>query len=364
MKIPFSTFDHMHKDLQQVIENKFLKIYREGWFIQGEEYKAFEKEFASYCHVNYCVGVANGLDAIYLSLRALEIGAGDEVIIPSHTFIATALAVRYTGAIPVFCEVEEDFYTINPELIENCITKRTKAIIAVQLYGQAADMDKINEIANAHNIFVIEDAAQAHGAMYRNRMVGSLAHISAFSFYPGKNLGALGDGGAVTTDIYEIKEKISALGNYGAKEKYVHDYVGVNSRLDELQAGFLRVKLAYLDKWTIERRIIARKYLSEIHNAKIILPKVRMGNEHVWHVFVVRCNERREFQKYLQEKGIGTVIHYPVPMHLQKAFEDLGYSKGDLCIAEKLADTVLSLPLYIGMSEEEINYVVDAVNRF
>lgn len=364
MNIPFSTFEHMHRELHQDLAVKFNEIYESGWFIQGKEYIAFEKEYAAYCNSDYCVGVGNGLDAIYLILRALGIGAGDEVIVPSHTFIATALAVYYAGAKPVFCEVEEEYYTIDPSVLEKCITKRTKAIIVVQLYGQAADMDRINELANTYHIPVIEDAAQAHNASYKGKKVGSLATAAAFSFYPGKNLGALGDGGAITTNSFEIKEKVQALCNYGSVKKYVHNYAGVNSRLDELQAGFLRVKLKMLDQWTQERRYLAEKYLLGIKNDKLILPKVRAGNEHVWHLFVVHCDKRDELQNYLKEKGIGTVIHYPIPMHLQKAFADLNYKKGDFPIAEKMADTVLSLPLFIGMSDEEIDYVIETINQY
>lgn len=364
MNIPFSTFEHMHRELHQDLAVKFNEIYESGWFIQGKEYIAFEKEYAAYCNSDYCVGVGNGLDAIYLILRALGIGAGDEVIVPSHTFIATALAVYYAGAKPVFCEVEEEYYTIDPSVLEKCITKRTKAIIVVQLYGQAADMDRINELANIYHIPVIEDAAQAHNASYKGKKVGSLATAAAFSFYPGKNLGALGDGGAITTNSFEIKEKVQALCNYGSVKKYVHNYAGVNSRLDELQAGFLRVKLKMLDQWTQERRYLAEKYLSGIKNDKLILPKVRAGNEHVWHLFVVHCDKRDELQNYLKEKGIGTVIHYPIPMHLQKAFADLNYKKGDFPIAEEMADKVLSLPLFIGMSDEEINYVIETINQY
>lgn len=364
MNIPFSTFEHMHRELHQDLAVKFNEIYESGWFIQGKEYIAFEKEYAAYCNSDYCVGVGNGLDAIYLILRALGIGAGDEVIVPSHTFIATALAVYYAGAKPVFCEVEEEYYTIDPSVLEKCITKRTKAIIVVQLYGQAADMDRINELANIYHIPVIEDAAQAHNASYKGKKVGSLATAAAFSFYPGKNLGALGDGGAITTNSFEIKEKVQALCNYGSVKKYVHNYAGVNSRLDELQAGFLRVKLKMLDQWTQERRYLAEKYLSGIKNDKLILPKVRAGNEHVWHLFVVHCDKRDELQNYLKEKGIRTVIHYPIPMHLQKAFADLNYKKGDFPIAEEMADKVLSLPLFIGMSDEEINYVIETINQY
>ncbi|KTE93845.1 aminotransferase [Desulfitobacterium hafniense] len=364
MNIPFSTFKYMHSRIKPQITAAFETCYNKGWFIQGEEYDAFEREFASFCGVKYGVGVGNGLDAIFLTLRAMNIGRGDEVIVPSHTFIATALAVTYAGATPIFCEVDEDSFNINPDNIEALITQKTKAIIAVHLYGQTADMDRIIAIAKIHNLFVIEDSAQAHGALYKGKVAGSLGDAAAFSFYPGKNLGALGDGGAVTTNNEELAKKIHALGCYGSSEKYVHEYKGVNSRLDELQCALLRVKLAYLNEWTEERQKIAVKYLNGIHNPKIKLPKVYADCDHVWHLFVVRCDQRLELQKYLSEKGIGTAVHYPIAIHQQGAYADMGYTKGDFPIAEDLAKTVLSLPLYIGMTDEEIYCVVEALNSF
>lgn len=364
MNIPFSTFDRMHAAIRPEMLAAFEHVYDKGWFIQGDEYQAFGKEFAVFCGIKFGVGVGNGMDAIYLTLRAMGIGAGDEVIVPSHTFIATALAITYAGATPVFCEVDEETFTIDPALIEGKITDKTKAIIAVHLYGQPANMDPINEIAQKHNLYVVEDSAQAHGAIYKGRKTGSLGDAGAFSFYPGKNLGALGDGGMVTTNNEQLANKIQALGCYGSTEKYVHKYQGVNSRLDELQCALLRVKLTYLDAWTKERQQIAQKYLSCINNSKIRLPRVMDGCSHVWHLFVVRCEERDRLQKYLSDKNIGTVIHYPTPMHLQGAFKEMGYKKGAFPIAEALANSVLSLPLYIGMTDEEISYVCDALNHF
>lgn len=364
MKIPFSTFEHMHAEIKSEMMNKFDECYDKGWFIQGEEYNIFEEEFAKYCNTKYSIGVGNGLDALYLILKAMDIGSGDEVIIPSHTFIATALAVRYVNANPVFCEVKEDTFNINPDLIESCITEKTKAIIAVHLYGQTADMDKINEIAKKYNLYVIEDSAQAHGALYNGEIAGSLGDAAGFSFYPGKNLGALGDGGAVTTNDEELAEKIHALGCYGSLKKYVHIYEGVNSRLDEIQAAFLRVKLNYMNKWTKERQNIAKKYLEMIKNPNIVLPKIECGCEHVWHLFVVRCENRDELQKYLEDNGIGTNIHYPTAIHLQPAFKNHGYNIGDFPIAEKLADTVISLPMYVGMKDNEIEYICEFINKF
>ena len=361
--IPFATFDQMHESIKAEMTAAFERVYKKGWFIQGEEYRAFEQEFAAYCGSSDCVGVGNGMDAIYLILRGLSIGMGDEVIIPSHTFIATALAVRYAGAIPVFCEVGTDF-NINPKLIEEKVTPKTKAIIAVHLYGQVADMESISQIAKRNNLYLIEDAAQAHGAVYNGKKTGALADAAAFSFYPGKNLGALGDGGAVTTSNPELGEKIHAIGCYGSSRKYVHDYLGLNSRLDELQAAFLRIKLQKLDDWNAERRAIASKYLHGVKNDKIQLPVVRNAVGHVWHVFAVRCDARKKLQDHLSDNGIGTLIHYPIPMHLQKAFSDMNYKKGDFPVAESISETVLSLPLFIGMTDEQVEYVVDKLNRF
>lgn len=364
MKIPFSTFEHMHLQIKTEIMESFNSCYEKGWFIQGEEYKLFEREFADYCKSEYSIGVGNGLDALYLILKAMGIGYGDEVIIPSHTFIATALAVRYVNATPVFCEVKESTFNIDVDLIESLITDKTKAIIAVHLYGQTADMDKINELAKKYNLFVIEDAAQSHGARYRGRVAGSLGDAAGFSFYPGKNLGALGDAGAVTTSDEVLADRIHAIACYGSIEKYVHKYEGVNSRLDEIQAAFLRIKLKQMDKWTKERQLIAETYLKNISNPYIELPVVEDMCEHVWHLFVVKCDKRNELQKYLELNGIGTNIHYPTAIHMQDAFKGQGHKKGDFPIAEKLADTVMSLPIYIGMTEDEIIYVCNVINKW
>lgn len=364
MNIPFSTFEHMHAQIKPQMQAAFERCYDKGWYIQGNEYTAFEEEFATFCGVKHSIGVGNGLDAIFLTLRAMNIGPGDEVIVPSHTFIATALAVVYTGATPTFCEVDENSFNINPDNVRALITNNSKAIIAVHLYGQTADMDKINAIAKAHNLYVVEDSAQAHGALYKGRRAGSLGDVGTFSFYPGKNLGALGDGGAVTTNNEKLAREIQALGCYGSNKKYVHHYKGINSRLDELQCAFLRIKLNRLNEWTKERQDIASKYLKGITNPEIKLPEISANCNHVWHLFVIRCERRNLLQKYLEDKGIGTVIHYPIPMHLQRAFAELGHKKGDFPIAEGLSDAVLSLPLYIGMPDEEIQYVVRALNDF
>ena len=365
MRVPFATFEPMHQELRQELDAAYKKVMDSSYFIQGEECKKFEEEFAKYCNVEYCVGVATGLDAIYLILKAMEIGEGDEVIVPSNTFIATALAVSYTGATPVFVEPVIENFNINVNKIEEKITDKTKAIIAVHLQGRAADMDPICEIAHKYGLKVIEDAAQAHGARYKGRMVGSLSDAAAFSFYPGKNLGALGDGGCVVTNNKEIAEKVRALGNYGSDYKYHHIYQGTNSRLDEMQAAFLRVKLPHLDKWNEERRKIADRYLNEITNPKIKLPVATDETfEHIYHVFVIRCDERDRLEKWLNENGIGTVKHYPVPMHMQPAYKCLNIKEGELPIAEEISATVLSIPMYYGMTKDEIDYVIETINKF
>lgn len=364
MKIPFVSFEPMHKEIEEEILNKFKEVYEKNWFIFGNELSQFEKEFAEYCGTKYCIGCGNGLDSLHLILKGYDIKEGDEVIVPSDTFIATALAVSYCGAKPVFVEPDLNTYEIDPKLIEAAITEKTKAIIVVQLYGQASDMDKINAIAKKHNLKVIEDAAQAHGTEYKGNKVGSLADAAGFSFYPGKNLGALGDGGSVVTNDKKLAEKVRALSNYGSIEKYNHIYKGFNSRLDEVQASFLRIKLRNLDKWNVDRQSTAEKYIAGIKNKNIILPAISDYTKPNWYVFVIRTNKRNELQTYLQNEGIGTVIHYPIAMHLQKCYEDLGYKKGDLPLAEKIADEILSLPMWYGMKDEEIEYIIEKINNW
>ena len=360
--IPFATFDHLHKLMDEEIRKALIDVYESGWFITGNRLKKFEEDYANYCGTKYAIGCGNGEDAIELILRGYGISEGDEVIVSSHTFIASVLAVSAVGATPILIEPEMDYYLINPDLIEEKITEKTKAIIAVHLYGQACDMDKINEIAKKYNLKVIEDAAQAHGATYKGRKVGTLGDAAAFSFYPGKNLGALGDAGAVVTNDEELANKVRTYSNYGANIKYHHEVKGVNSRLDEIQAAVLDVKLKYLDETNANRKEIAKKYFAGINNNKIILPKIADYNEHVFHLFVVRCNERDRFQQYLKDNGIETVIHYPIPIYLQNAYPEL--NNLNLINSKELADTVLSLPLYYGMSDEEINYVIDIINNF
>ena len=365
MKVPFVSFEAMHSEIREQLDNAYKSVMDSNYFIQGQACAQFEKEYADYCGVKYCVGVGNGLDALMLILRAMNIGAGDEVIVPSNTYIATALAVSYVGAAPVFVEPDIETFNIDPQLIEEKITVKTKAIIAVHLQGRPADMDAIKAIAEKYDLKVIEDAAQAHGAKYKGQKVGSLGDAAGFSFYPGKNLGALGDGGCVTTNNKEIADKVRALGNYGSDYKYHHIYKGVNSRLDEMQAAFLSVKLKHLDKWNEERRKIAARYLSVINNPLIALPKASDKEyEHVYHVFVIRCKERDRLEAYLADNGIGTLKHYPIPMHLQGAYADLGLKENDLPIAEEISNTVLSIPMYYGMTDEQVDCVVKILNGF
>lgn len=365
MKIPFATFQTMHNEIRKSLDSAYKKVIESNYFIQGEECKNFEREFAEYCETKYCIGVGNGLDALFLILKALNIHQGDEVIVPSNTYIATALAVSYVDATPIFVETDISTYNINPDLIEKKITSRTKAIIAVHLQGRAADMDRINEIAKKYNLYVIEDAAQAHGVLYKGKRVGSFGDAAGFSFYPGKNLGALGDGGCVVTNNEDIAKKVRALGNYGSDYKYHHIYKGNNSRLDELQAAFLRCKLPHLDRWNEDRKRIAKKYIEGIKNPLITLPlKDDDIFDHIYHVFVIRCEKRDALEAYLNDKGIGTVKHYPIPMHLQEAYKDLELPKGSFPIAEEISETVLSIPMYYGMTDEECDYVIEALNQF
>lgn len=364
MRVPFVSFKPLERELDREIRAAFERVYERSWYIEGEEDKKFEEDFAKYCGMEYCVGVGNGLDALVLILKALGIGAGDEVIVPSNTYIATALAVTYTGALPVFVEPDIRTFNIDPGRIEEKITGRTRALIPVHLYGQACEMDEIMEIAKRRGLYVVEDCAQAHGALYKGRMVGSFGIASGFSFYPGKNLGALGDAGAVVTNDAEIARKVRELGNYGSDYKYHHIRKGCNSRLDELQAAFLDAKLPLLPKVNEDRRRTAGRYLSEIKNPELILPHVSENAVPVWHIFAVRSKRREELEQSLNAAGIGTNKHYPIPMHLQRCYESLGISKGALPIAEEISETELSIPMYYGMSEEEIDYVIQNLNAF
>ena len=364
MKIPFVSFKPLESELDTELRAAFERVYSSSWYIEGKEDAAFEKSFAEFCGVNYCVGCGNGLDALVLALKALGIGEGDEVIVPSNTYIATALAVTYVGAKPVFVEPRIETFNIDPDKIESAITDKTKVIMPVHLYGQACDMDAIMDIAGRHNLKVVEDCAQAHGATYKGQRVGSFGDAAGFSFYPGKNLGALGDAGAVVTNNEALAKKIRALGNYGSDYKYHHIYKGNNSRLDELQAAFLSAKLHHMDRINEERRRIANRYLNEIHNSKIVLPVVEKDMVPVWHIFGIRCAERDELEKYLNDNGIGTNKHYPISMHLQECYKDLGYKEGDFPIAEEISKTELSLPMFYGMTDEQVDYVIHSINEF
>ena len=364
MKIPFVSFIQMENELNDELRCAFNRVFTRSWYIKGVENETFEKAFADYCGSKYCVGVGNGLDALILALKAIGIGNGDEVIVPSNTYIATALAVTYVGGNPVFVEPNINTFNINPSLIEAAITEKTKAIIPVHLYGQACEMDPIMVVAKKYGIKVIEDCAQAHGATYKGKKVGTFGDIAGFSFYPGKNLGALGDAGAIVTNSKELADKVRILGNYGSDYKYHHIYKGNNSRLDELQAAFLSAKLPHLERMNSERRRIAKMYSDGINNSKVKTPCVIPDCVPVWHIYGIRCSERDALEKHLNEKGIGTNKHYPIPMHLQGCYKELNIQKGALPIAEEISNTELSIPMYYGMTNEEIQFVIDSINEF
>lgn len=344
-------------------EQKAIDILRSGWYVLGEEVKNFEKEWAQYIGTKYCVGLASGLDALWISFRLLEIGEGDEVIVCSNSYIACVMGITINGAKPVF--VEPDKYdNIDVEKIEEAITDRTKAILAVHLYGQSCDMTRIMEIANKYNLRVVEDCAQSHGNHWNGKKVGTFGDIGCFSFYPSKGCGAFGDGGCIVTNDEELANKFRIFRNYGSEKRYHNIMVGSNSRLDEIQAGLLRVKLSHLDDINFERCNIAKQYLNEIKNPYVILPSVRPGADSTWHQFVIHSEYRDELMEYLKENEIGTLIHYPIPPHLSDAYKYLGKKAGDYPIAEKYADEVLSLPIYNGMTQEEISLVIKTINEF
>lgn len=365
MKIPYLSLEKMHGELKDSLTGAFERVFGANDYILGKEVDGFEKEFAAYNGAKHAIGCGNGLDAIYLILKALEIGSGDEVIVPSNTYIATALAVSYVGATPVFVEPEDGTFNIDPSRIQSAITEKTKAVIAVNLYGRMAALDEIKDICVRNNLRLVEDSAQAHGAEYKGHKSGYYSDAAAFSFYPGKNLGALGDGGAVVTNDDELADKIRCLRNYGSKIKYRHVVKGTNSRLDEMQAAFLSAKLPYLDKWNARRNEIAEKIIDSVNNPLITLPiKSDETYKNVWHIFAVMCEKRDELEKFLNGKGIGTNKHYPTPMHLQGAYADLGIEKGQLPLAEKISACELSLPVYYGMTEEQVDYLIVALNEF
>jgi dTDP-4-amino-4,6-dideoxygalactose transaminase len=362
--IPYLNMSPMHESIRNEVFEALNKVYDKNWFIMGDELVQFEKEFAAYCGTSYCIGVGNGLEALHLILRAYGIGEGDEVIVPANTYIATALAVNYTGAKPILVDADFSSYNIDCSLIENHITDKTKAIIVVHLYGNPVNMEKIYDLAKKYQLKIIEDAAQAHNGKYKGQRVGSLGDAAGFSFYPGKNLGALGDAGAITTCDEELAKKVMVLRNYGSEVKYQNIYKGYNSRLDEIQAAILRVKLKHLDEWTKERQEIAAYYLENIKNSKLNLPGISDITENVWHVFPVLCADRDKLQIFLKDHNIATMIHYPIPIHLQEAYAEIGGKLGDYPVTERIAREELSLPIWIGMEKNIIRNIVEVINNF
>ena len=359
--VPFLDLASVYRASKVEIDAAMARVAASGWYLMGKELAAFEAAYAAFCGARQCVGMANGLDALHLGLRALGVGDGDEVIVPSNTYIATWLAVSQCGARVVAVEPNERTYNLDPACVEAAITQRTRAILPVHLYGQPADMDPINELAAKHELSVLDDCAQAHCARYKGRPVGSLARVSSWSFYPGKNLGAFGDAGAVTTDDARLAEQVRVLGNYGSRVKYHNEVKGFNSRLDELQAAVLAAKLGDLQHATDRRRAIAARYLEGMQGLRLTLPHVPAFAEPAWHLFVVRHADRNAFQKRLAERGIGTLIHYPVAPHLQPAYAELGWGQGRFPIAEAMHAEVLSLPMWPGMDEDAVDRVIDAV---
>ena len=348
---------------QQEFEAKTLEVLRSGWYILGKEVQAFEEEFAEYTGANYCVGLASGLDALWISFRLLNIGIGDEVIVQGNTYIASVMGITMNGATPVFVEPDE-YFGMNPDRIEEHITNRTKAILVTHLYGIASRMDEIVRLCNKYNLRLVEDCAQSHGACFNGKMTGTFGDVGCFSFYPSKNLGAFGDAGAVVLNDSELAKDFKIFRNYGSEKRYYNKLVGANSRLDELQAGLLRVRLSHLNELIDEKQKLAARYNSEITNPYIKLPSISTGSTSVWHQYVIRCEERDKLINYLNEKEIGTIIHYPIPPHLSEAYRYLGLKDGFLPVTEHYAKTVLSIPIYNGMTDEEQSYVIKALNSF
>ncbi len=363
MQIKCNVLDRQFQMYQQEYEDAALRVLRSGWYILGKEVQQFEEEFAAYTGRKYCVGLNSGLDALIMSVRALGIGEGDELIVQANTYIATVLGITENGATPVFVEPDE-YFNLDAERIEAAITEKTKAIMVVHLYGQASNMNRIVEIANKHNLPIIEDCAQSHGACFDGKMTGTFGVSGCFSFYPTKNLGAFGDAGAIVTDDKVFADKIRMMRNYGSKIKYVNEIEGINSRLDEMQAALLRVKLTHMQELNDERKVLGERYTKGIHNDKLAKPEIRELADSVFHQYVIRCSEREKLQKYLEEQGIQTQIHYPIPPHLAECYQHMGYKVGDYPITEQYAKEVLSLPLYTGMTWEEQDYVIGKLNEF
>lgn len=363
MKIMPNRLDRGFWRYQQEFEDKAIEVLRSGWYILGKEVEQFETEFANYTGADYCVGLASGLDALWLAFKVLGIGEGDEVIVPANTYIASVMGITINGATPVFVEPDE-FYNIDASALESCVTDKTKAVLVVHLYGQASQMDTIVSFCKKYNLRLVEDCAQSHGACYGGQMTGTFGDIGCFSFYPSKNLGGFGDGGAIVTNDAKIASDMKMYRNYGSRKRYYNEVVGANSRLDELQAGLLRVRLCHMEELTQERKQLAERYTKLINNSKILLPRVREHADSVWHQYVIRCEEREALIRYLDEKEIGTIIHYPIPPHLSEAYAYLGKKAGDFPLTEHYADTVLSIPMYNGMTTEEQDFVIEALNAF
>lgn len=363
MEIMPNRLDRGFYQYQDEFEQKALEVLRSGWYVLGKEVSAFEEEFARYTGSKYCVGLASGLDALWLAFKILGIGEGDEVIVQANTYIASVMGITINGATPIFVEPDE-FYNMDMSKIEEKITERTRAVLVVHLYGQASCMAPLMELCKKYSLRLVEDCAQSHGACFEGKMTGTFGDIGCFSFYPSKNLGGFGDGGAIVTEDADLAAAMKMYRNYGSEKRYYNKVVGANSRLDELQAGLLRVRLSHMEELTEERRRIAARYTAELKNERILLPQVREGADSVWHQYVIRCEERDRLMEYLKEKGIGTIIHYPIPPHLSEAYGYLGYKKGSFPVTEHYADTVLSIPMYNGMTEEEQDYVIKALNAF
>ncbi|MBC8433215.1 MAG: DegT/DnrJ/EryC1/StrS family aminotransferase [Desulfobacterales bacterium] len=366
MNVPFLDLKQTYLELAKEVDAAVKSVLKNGWYILGENVESFENEFAEYCGCKYCIGVASGLDALQLLLKAHGIGPGDDVIVPANTYIATALAVSNIGANPVPVEPDPLTCNIDPQRIEEALTVRSKAVMAVHLYGQTADMKRIQTICQKHKLKLFEDASQAHGATHNGIKAGVLGDAAGFSFYPGKNLGAFGDGGAVTTNNANVAEYVRNARNYGSEKKYYNTIKGVNSRLDEIQAAVLRVKLKHLDEWNSRRSDIARIYLESLNflDGRLIAPVTGEGNSHVWHLFTVQSNLRDKLQAYLGQKSIETLIHYPVPFYSQAAYQELSHLKGNFPISSAVADQTLSLPLGPHLTKERVDYVCETINAF
>lgn len=362
-KIMTNRLDRGFYKYQEEFENKALEVLRSGWYVLGNEVSSFEKEFAEYVGVKHCLGLGNGLDALWIAFRVLGIGAGDEVIVQGNTYIASVMGITINGATPVFVEPDE-YYNIDASKIEEKITEKTKAILVVHLYGQASNMAPVVELAKKYKLRLVEDCAQAHGAKFNGQNIGSFGDIGCFSFYPSKNLGAFGDAGAIVTNDDKIAEDVRVFRNYGSEKRYYNKVVGTNSRLDEMQAGLLRVRLKHMSELESEKRELCNRYLSEIKNPLLKLPMIREGATHIWHQFVIKCDKRDALIDYLNENNICTIIHYPIPPHLSEAYGYLGVKEGSLPITENYAKTIVSIPLYNGMTREEQDYVIEKLNAF